>query len=102
MSVTLHALCLAGKLVRLSTTLSQKQPTPNKPPHNTTHLSYPTDALSVASWGDMEGNRLQGASAQTNVVLPDTISLSNADLVMKYDQLQHEKGKLSFKLKQLE
>lgn len=66
------------------------------------HLSCPTDALSVAGWSEMEGNRLQGGSAQTSVVLSKTISLSNTDLVMKYGQLQPERGKLSFKLEQLE
>lgn len=101
MSVRLHALCLPEKLVRLSTTLSQKQPTPNKPPHNMTHLSCPSDALSVAGWSDMEANRLQGGLAQISVVLPNAISLSNADLVMKYGQLQHEREKLSFRLEQL-
>lgn len=35
------------------------------------------------------------------MVLPNTILLSNADLVMKYGQLQHEREKLSFKLEQL-
>lgn len=100
--MTLHALCLAEKLVRLSTTLSQKQPTPNKPPHSMTHLSCPTDALSMAGWSDMEGNRLQGGSAQTSEVLSNTTSLSNTDLVMKYGQLQHEREKSSFKLEQLQ
>lgn len=91
--MTLHALCLAENLVRLSTTLSQKQPTPNKPPHKSTHLSCPTDALSMAGWSDMEGNRLQGGSAQTSMGLPSAISLSNADLVMKYGQFHVKEGK---------
>lgn len=63
MPVTLHALLLAEKLVRLSTTLSQKQPILNKHHHNMTHLFCPTDGLSMAGWSDMEGNRLQGDSA---------------------------------------
>lgn len=84
--MTLCALFPAEKLVRLSTTLSQKQSTPNKPPHNMTHPSCPTDALSMAGWSDMEGSRLQGGSVQTSVVLPNAISLSSADLVMKYGQ----------------
>lgn len=92
MSVTLHALCLAENLVRLSTTLSQKQPTSNKPSHNTTHHSCPTDAVSMAGWSHMEGNRLQGGSAQTSVLLPNSILLSNADLIMKYGQLHMKEG----------
>lgn len=41
----------------------------------------------------MEGNRLQGGSAQTSMGLPSAISLSNADLVMKYGQLHVKEGK---------